>query len=202
MFQANHACRTQDKNRHKIVPGACRTELPTKIVLKTRFGTLRAPFWRGLGHSWAPLGRHLASFGALLGGSWPLLGAPWAHLGRFLGALGRLLVGLGWILGTFWLLGALQASILEGFGGVSGWVLEALRAMFRRSFLYDLTVVAPCFYLRSNHALSFTCAFGASPPVRRSVHRTSAASRRESRACQTVIPSSPLLPASKACFQN
>ena len=51
MFQAHHACRTQDKNRHKIVPGACRTELPTKIVLKTWLGTLRAPFWRGLGHS-------------------------------------------------------------------------------------------------------------------------------------------------------
>ena len=160
------------KKRHNIAPRAFRTALPTKIALQIRLGARPTRSWRDLGPCWAPLGRHLASFGALLGGSWPLLGAPWAHLGRFLGALGRLLVGLGWILGTFWLLGALQASILEGFGGVSGWVLEALRAMFRRSFSYDLTVVAPCFYLRSNHALSFTCAFGASPLVRRSVHRT------------------------------
>ena len=115
--------------------------------------------------------------------------ALWALLGRFLGALERLLVSLGWILGTFSLPGALQASILQGLGRV-GLGFGGLEGHVSACILYHLTVVAPCFYLRSNHALSFTCAFGASPPVRRSVHRTSAASRRESRACQIQGPSS------------
>ena len=128
------------------------------------FGARPTRFWRHLGPYWAPLGRHLARFWALLGGSWPLLGAPWAHLGRFLGALGRFLVGLGWILGAFWLRGALQASILEGSGTCRAGFLDALRAMFR-CILYDLTVVAPCFCSRSNHAFSFTCASGASHSI-------------------------------------
>ena len=116
MLSAHHACCAQDKQRHKIAPGACRTELPTKIVLKTRLGARRAPFWRGLGHSWAPLGRHLAGFWPLLGGSWSLLGASWVPLGRFLGALWRLLAGLRRLLDAFWLPGTPRASILEGLG--------------------------------------------------------------------------------------
>ena len=72
----------------KIVPRACRTELPTKIVLKTRLGMDSKRVWRSLG-------RHLAGFCPLLGSSWPLLDASWASLGHFLDALGCLLAGLG-----------------------------------------------------------------------------------------------------------
>ena len=133
-----------------------------------------------------------------------MLGASWMSLGQLLGALGRLLATLGRILDASWALLGVSWSVWDGswahfhsrersrprfwrvrgrvglgFGGLEGHVSACI--------LYRLTVVAPCFYLRSNHALSFTCAFGASPPVRRSVHRTSAASRRESRACQTVV---------------
>ena len=80
--------------RRKIVPRACRTELPTKIVLKTRRGMDSRRVWRSLG-------RHLAGFCPLLGSSWPLLDASWASLGHFLGALGYLLVGLGSFRATF-----------------------------------------------------------------------------------------------------
>ena len=67
--------------RHKIVPRACRTELPTKTVLKTRLGMDSERVWRSLG-------RHLAGF-------CPLLGVSWASLGHFLGPLGCLLAALG-----------------------------------------------------------------------------------------------------------
>ena len=117
--------------------------------------------WTPLGQLLGALGRLLAPLGRSLGASWTLLGRSWASLGRF-----------GMDLGHIFTPGNPPGLDFGGFGDVSGWVLEALRAMFRCSFSYDLTVVAPCFYLRSNHALSFTCAFGASPPVRRSVHRT------------------------------
>ena len=126
MFQANHACRTQDKNRHKIVPGACRTELPTKIVLKTRFGTLRAPFWRGLGHSWASLGCLLAALGWRLARLGCLLGASWALLGRSWASLGCSEMPCGCILAARH---ALSLDFGE-FGGVLGWVLEGFGNMF------------------------------------------------------------------------
>ena len=54
--------------RRKIVPGACRTELPTKMVLQTRLGLDSRRVWRSLE-------RHLAGFCTLLGSSRPLLGA-------------------------------------------------------------------------------------------------------------------------------
>jgi len=93
----------------KIVPGACRTKLPAKIVLKTH---LEVDF----GRVWRSLGRHLAGFCSLLGGSWPLLGASWASLGRFLGALGCLLVALWSFRVAFWVPAPPQASILECLG--------------------------------------------------------------------------------------
>ena len=99
----------QATKRRKIVPGACRTELPAKIVLKTRLGVDSGRVWRSLG-------RHLAGFCSLLGGSWPLLGASWASLGHFLDALGCLLAALWSFRAAFWLPGLPQASILEGLG--------------------------------------------------------------------------------------
>ena len=86
-FTHRKLCALATKKR-KIVPRACRTELPTKIVLKTRLGMDSRRVWRSLG-------RHLAGFCPLLGSSWPLLDASWASLGHFLGALGCLLAALG-----------------------------------------------------------------------------------------------------------
>ena len=80
------ACRklfAQVQKRRKIARGACPTELPTKIALKTRLGTRCACFWMGLALSWAALGRHLADFWALLGDFWSLLGTSWPPLGLF-----------------------------------------------------------------------------------------------------------------------
>ena len=78
------------KKRHKIAPGAFRTQLPTKIVLKTRFGGHSAGFWKGLRPSWPALWRHLAGFWALLGSSWALLSASWAPLGWSWAPLARI----------------------------------------------------------------------------------------------------------------
>ena len=78
------------KKRHKIAPGAFRTQLPTKIVLKTRFGGHSAGFWKGLRPSWPALWRHLAGFWALLGSSWALLSASWAFLGWSWAPLARI----------------------------------------------------------------------------------------------------------------
>ena len=99
----------QAQKRYKIAPGACQTQLPTKIVLKTRFG---AEF----GRVWGSLGCHLGGSWAILGASWRLLGASWAPLGHFLDP------------------GSAPGLDFRGFGDVWGWVLEALRAMFRHAF--------------------------------------------------------------------
>ena len=79
--------RAQATKRSKIVPGACRTELPAKIVLTTRLVV-------DSGGVWCSGGRHLADFCSLCGDYWPLLGASLASLGHFLGALGCLLAAL------------------------------------------------------------------------------------------------------------
>ena len=108
-------------------------------MLKTWLEPRRAPFWMGLGHSLAPVGRHLAGFWALLGGLWSFLGASRLSLGRFLGALGRLLAGLRRLLGAFGLPGTPGALILKGVatcragfgrpsGACFGMPLAALRA--------------------------------------------------------------------------
>ena len=99
----------QATKRRKIIPGACRTELPAKIVLKTCLGV-------DFGRVCRSQGRHLDGFWLLLGGSWPLLGASWASLGHFLDALGCLLAALWSFRAAFWLPGLPRASILEGLG--------------------------------------------------------------------------------------
>ena len=99
----------QATKRRKIVPRACRTELPAKIVLKKRLGVDSGKVWRSLG-------RPLGSLCSLLGGSWPLLGAAWASLGHFLDALGCLLAALWSFRAGCWVPGPPQASIFEGFG--------------------------------------------------------------------------------------
>ena len=147
------ACCTQDKKRRKIAPGACRTELPTKIMLKTRLGARQTPFWMGLWHSWVPLGRCLARFWPLLGGSWCLLGASWAPLGRFLGALGRLLAGLKHVLGAFCLPGTSQASILEGLGTCWAGFGKALGAYFAMSFAASRALLHNAFMYAVNTLL-------------------------------------------------
>ena len=131
----------QAPKRYKIAPGACQTQLPTKIVLKTRFG---AEF----GRVWGSLGRHLGGSWAVLGASWRLLGASWAPLGHFLGALGRLLVGLGasWPhFGSqghpgprFW---RVEGRAGQGFGRLQGYGLPC--------FLLHLAL--PCMMLLFTH---------------------------------------------------
>ena len=83
-----------------------------------------------LGASWAPLGpllgalgRLLAPLGRSLGASWALLGRSWAFLGRS-----------GMDLGRFLAPGSAPGLDFRGFGDVSGWVLEALRAMIQHAF--------------------------------------------------------------------
>ena len=92
VFPAFFACRklfAQARKRRRIAPRACRTELLTKIALKTPLVTRRTRCWKGLALSWAAFDRHLVGFWALLGSSWALLDASWPPLGHFLGALGH-----------------------------------------------------------------------------------------------------------------
>ena len=99
----------RDTKRRKIVPGACLTELPAKIVLPFRLEMDSGGVWRSLG-------RHLTGFCSLLGGFWPLLGTSWASLGHFLDALGCLLAALWSCTAAFRFPGPSQASILKGLG--------------------------------------------------------------------------------------
>ena len=69
-FYILRACLQVTKQR-KIIPGACSTELPAKIVLQFRLEM-------DSGGVWCSLGRHLTGFCSLLGGFWPLLGTSWA----------------------------------------------------------------------------------------------------------------------------
>ena len=128
----------QAQKRYKIAPGACQTQLPTKIVLKTRFG---AEF----GRVWGSLGRHLGSFWAVLGASWRLLGASWAPLGHFLGALGRLLAGLGRFLVAFRLPVPSWTPILEGSGTCRARFWKAPRACFSMLFAAPRTSLHDAF---------------------------------------------------------
>ena len=57
----------QATKQRKIIPGACSTELPAKIVLPFRLEMDSGGVWRSLG-------RHLTGFCSLLGGFWRLLG--------------------------------------------------------------------------------------------------------------------------------
>ena len=128
----------QAQKRYKIAPGACQTQLPTKIVLKTRFG---AEF----GRVWGSLGRHLGGSWAVLGASWRLLGASWAPLGHFLGALGRLLAGLGRFLAAFRLPVTSWTPILEGSGTCRARFWKAPRACFSMLFAAPRTSLHDAF---------------------------------------------------------
>ena len=135
------------QKRHNIAPGACRTELSTKIVLKTRLGACRALFGRGLGQSWTPLGISWPAFGC----SWAALDPSWALLGRLLGALGRHLAGLRCLLGAFWLPRTPRASILEGLGTYWDGFWNASEVCFGTPFAAHVSnlripsaVVTPC----------------------------------------------------------
>ena len=107
-FYILRACLQVTKQR-KIIPGACSTELPAKIVLPFRLEMDSGGVWRSLG-------RHLTGFCSLLGGFWPLLGTSWASLGHFLDALGCLLAALWSCTAAFRFPGPSQASILKGLG--------------------------------------------------------------------------------------
>ena len=78
--------------------------------------------WTPLGQLWGALGRLLAPLGGSLGASWTLLGRSWASLGRSGMDLGHILAP-----------GSAPGLDFRGFGDVSGWVLEALRAMFQHA---------------------------------------------------------------------
>ena len=99
----------QATKQRKIIPGACSTEPPAKIVLPFRLEMDSGEVWRSLG-------RHLTGFCSLLGGFWPLLGTSWASLGHFLDALGCLLAALWSCTAAFRFPGPSQASILKGLG--------------------------------------------------------------------------------------
>ena len=152
----------QATQQRKIIPGACSTELPAKIVLPFRLEMDSGGVWRSLG-------RRLTGFCSLLGGFWPLLGTSWASLGHFLDALGCLLAALWSFTAAFRLPGPSQASILGHF-----WrALAVFFGVCGRGA--GIAAKNPCW-----HSLS---AFRFHPAARRYVRSTSAASRRESRAC-------------------
>ena len=139
MVFTHHRLVAQAKKRPKIAGGACRTQLPTKIALKTRFGTRRARFWRGLGLSWAALGRHLAGFWVLLGGSWALLNASRAPLGWSGAPLGRI-----------WAPGATPGLDFGGSGDVPGWILEGSGVIF--SCLLLRLALCYLLFFKSSHS--------------------------------------------------
>ena len=85
-------------------------------------GSMLGASWTPLGQLWGAFGRLLAPLGRSLGASWTLLGRSWASPGRSRMDLGHVLVP-----------GTAPGLDFRGFGGVSGWVLEALRAMFRHA---------------------------------------------------------------------
>ena len=111
--------------RYKIASGACRTKLPTKILLHPRLGARRAWFWRAPNLSRVALRCHFAGFRDLWGGSWPLLDASWAVLGRSWPSLGWFGALLGCILPPrtspgldFKEFQDMPGFVLEGFGGM------------------------------------------------------------------------------------
>ena len=128
------------EKRHKIVPGACRTKLPTEFLLETRLGALQPGFWTGPGLPWVALVGRFAGFWELWGASWPLLDASWVPLGQLLGALGRFLAGLGRFLNAFLLPGIPRASILEGLGAGRAWFWKASGAYFGMRFAAPRTL--------------------------------------------------------------
>ena len=123
------------------------------------FGNLLGLSWAQLGRSWGAFGLSWAPSRCLLGTSWVLLGCSWSHLGSHT----CLWAGFWEVLGASWL----------GFGEL----LSSFRYDFRRR----------CANCRRETSSAFTLAFFSPLAARRYVRSTSAASRRESRACQTFL---------------
>ena len=157
------------EKRYKIASGACRTKLPTKILLHPRLGARWAGFWKAPNLSRVALGCHFAAFRELWAGCRPLLDASWVPLGQLLGALGRFLAGLGRFLNAFFLPGIPRASILEGLGAGRAWFWKASGAYFGMLFAAPRTLKPNAF----NHAVTTFFRLQAlcilSLPVRRSV---------------------------------
>ena len=142
--------------------------------------------------------------GGVLGSSWGLLGRLWDTLGRLLVPLSRFL-GVSWTLPghswtppgqseapfeSLWAPRVAPSLDFDGFGDISGWISEGFGDMSWHAFCCLSRFITYCVYLSNNRDFVFTFAFSSSLLVRRSVRSTSAASRRESRACQTVSLSS------------
>ena len=131
-----------------------------------------------LGRSWGAFGLSWVPLRCLLASFWVLLGCSWSHLGSHR----RLRARFWMVLGASWL----------GFGELWG----SFRYHFRRR----------CANCCRDPSMAFTLAFRYLLAARRYVRSTSAASRRESRACQTVMLSSslclPLKPMSKASLRS
>ena len=121
---------TKAKKPYKIGPGAFRTELPTKIVLKTGLRPRQARFWKVLGPSWAPFGWLLVTLGRLLGPFWALLGRSWPRLGPSWASLGWSVASLGCFFGIQKRPGPRFEQLLGrarlSFGGLQPHVLNAL----------------------------------------------------------------------------
>ena len=138
--------------------------LLTNIVPQTCFGSPQACFWKGLGASWARLGRNLDALVELLGSHGCLFAASWAPFGCFLGALGRI-----------W---ALVSAFALDFGGSwapPGWVLENSSAGFATIFEDDAQIAAgiPAWHSHWHFVLPLqrhgTCAAHPPPPEGRAV---------------------------------
>ena len=109
--------------RRKIVPGACRTKLPAKIVLKTRLGVNSegglALSWASLGRLLFALGRLLASLGCFWDVSWAFLARSWLSLGSA-GTVQRRILAPRTVPGFDF----------NGFGDAPDWVLMNFWDMF------------------------------------------------------------------------
>ena len=126
------------------------------------FGSLLGLSSAQLERSWGAFGLSWGPLRCLLASFWVLLGCSWSHLGSHR----RLCARFWMVLGASWL----------GFGELWG----SFRYHFRRR----------CANCCRDPSMAFTLAFRYLLAARRYVRSTSAASRRESRACQIVILSS------------
>ena len=143
------------------------------LVFYHRFFRLSTSIWDFLGPpSWTQV-LLLGALGRFLASSWALFKCPWDPLGLIL--VPRDLPSLH----------------LRGSGDVPGWIFEGfLDFLLMLLWMWSLRI---CIHLR--------CSFTPSGAAVCAQHMESAASRRESRACQIVVLSSLSVPASKPCLK-